>query len=551
MVTLQKLNNSVYRKFWGKWALVLFIAFFIQVFTVDVLPHMQQDEAQITDYGRLALHPESNWSVTWLTGEEKPLFLWSYLGPVIDEVSYQLGGPNGLGPRIASLLGGLLAATMALGWLRSRKVPLPAAFGLSLALLLDPLFVLSQRMARVDCWVVAVCLASCWLLRDAAGIRGRFIKIRIIVAGILAGTALLIWPSAVFLYPLIALEFSHFVRGEIHTGRSWKSVVVVSLWFFASALVAVILLLIPIREHLYVIIGDMTNMISLNTKSSQSQTSQLEHIFQLQSWAKIGKALIKTFTPFLPILALIGAFYRREKGLLFVSLATLGLMMATLVYEFRVLYLFPYFIAFAGGIYFKFSLNPPSRVFRQISSIALIAVIAWSVIISLVVRSVLAYESKTSMGRSKIQHAAASTIGPGKHKVFMAFTYEFYYAGRSLGWELYTPYINFSYDGLGNWIRNNDYEPKDKFVKLLSGMDYAIFPKSAITQELSTELAKSGLNYCSIILLVGKDHENDNKTIDSRTKNILFWFLKGKEYYGDYFLYSRAGKFCNGQLVKL
>src|SRR4051794_2410484 len=86
--------------FWFRWILILSVIFLVQVSTISLLPHLQQDEVQITDYGRLAIDPESDWSVTWLVGNEKPLLLWSYLGPLISEVSFKLGGSSGIGPRI-------------------------------------------------------------------------------------------------------------------------------------------------------------------------------------------------------------------------------------------------------------------------------------------------------------------------------------------------------------------------------------------------------------------------------------------------------------------
>src|SRR4051812_23086235 len=124
------LNISISRVWWA-WIIILAVTFLIQVSTIDVMPSLQKDEIQIADYGRLTLDPSSDWSVNWLVAEGKPILLWSYLGPLLSETSYQLFGNSGLGPRIVALLGGLLAATMALGWLMARRVPLYAAFGLA------------------------------------------------------------------------------------------------------------------------------------------------------------------------------------------------------------------------------------------------------------------------------------------------------------------------------------------------------------------------------------------------------------------------------------
>ena len=148
------------KKVWYIWIIFAIGMCLIEASTLDVLPSLMQDEAQITDYGRLALDPLSRWSVTWWVSGDKPLLLWSYLGPLFAEFGYQIGGPSGVGPRIMALIGGLTAAIMALGWLLERKVPTVIAGLLALAFLLDPLFTLSQRMARTDSWVMTFYLAS-------------------------------------------------------------------------------------------------------------------------------------------------------------------------------------------------------------------------------------------------------------------------------------------------------------------------------------------------------------------------------------------------------
>jgi len=83
------------KKLWYIWTIFAIAMCLLQASTIDVLPSLMQDEAQITDYGRLALDPLSGWSVTWWVAGNKPLFLWSYLGPLFAELGYQIGGPSG------------------------------------------------------------------------------------------------------------------------------------------------------------------------------------------------------------------------------------------------------------------------------------------------------------------------------------------------------------------------------------------------------------------------------------------------------------------------
>src|SRR5690606_36546214 len=116
--------------------------------------------------------------------------------------------------------------------------------------------------------------------------------------------------------------------------------------------------------------------------------------------------------------------------------------------------------------------RPTNLLLKKLSKVTLYVLLIWSVGITLFVRTALGLQDTVERDQKYIYTAAVSSIGPGKSKVFLDFTYEFYFAGRSLGWQLYTPYIEVEYDTQGNWLFNNKYEPKEKFASLLSEMDY-------------------------------------------------------------------------------
>lgn len=472
--------------------------------------------------------------MTWMIEAGKPMLLWSYLGPLIAETAFHLGGDSGIGPRVASMLGGAVAATMALGWLLSRKVPQYVALALSLAFLLDPLFTLSQRMARSDSWVIALCLASCWLLRVSLKTRAGT-SIHILSAGALAAAASLVWPSAFFLYPLILLELWELLLSEPIAKKKYFYV----LKFIAGGVIALVLLVIPIRNNIYILISDMVNMYTLNVDASKSPFEKGYSLFNIDNWLKLIKAFTKTFSPLLPIMALLSLFHRGALRLKLATFLTLILIFATLVYEFRLLYLLPYFVGLAGGIFMDVLKKPKFKASQAVIRYALILTVAWSVFVSLLIRSGYALVEDGQQDRAKITYAAKSFIGEGKHKVFLNYTYEFYFAGRSLGWELYTPYIQYSYDSVGNWVRENEYQPRDKFTILLSKMDYAVFPKGSVSEEMSQQLRKSGLLYESAIV-VGNSPSQLKLDSISRSKSILLWFLFGYKSYGPYVMYSRT-----------
>jgi 4-amino-4-deoxy-L-arabinose transferase-like glycosyltransferase len=525
------------KRIWYFWFILAICLFLLQASTIGILPSLMQDEAQITDYGRLALNPVSEWSVTWWVAGDKPLLLWSYLGPLIAELSYQIGGNSGIGPRIMALLGGLTAGSCALGWLLARKVQRVIAILLALALFLDPLFTLSQRMARSDSWVIACCLASCWLLRLASTKHESTKRILIIVSGMLAALAAFIWPSAIFLYPLICLEFFHLIYESEKVKWSWSKMMLYAFCFILSGLLISFVLILPIRHQLVTILDDMKDMVSLNVNSNKSLIDRLLGLFSYQPWSKLIKAFAKTLSPFLPLLAAWAIVFRREKGMVIASVFTLAIIFSTLVYEFRILYLLPYFVALSGDL-FKRLYNVKSAIHR-LSVSFLVIVVVWSFSITILLRSAIAYSDKALHNRNLITNAATSAIGSGNYKVFLAFTYELYFSGRSLGWQLYTPYIQFTYDADGNWIRKDDYQPEDKFLALMSTMDYAIFQKGNVNAEMDRKLQLSGLKYSSTIY-VGDGLHNKNTTsmVDSINETLL-WFLRGAKSYGPYLLYAR------------
>jgi len=532
--------NISAKKVWYIWIIFAIAMCLMQASTIGILPSLMQDEAQVTDYGRLALDPLSNWSVTWWVAGEKPLLLWSYLGPLFAELGYQVGGPSGVGTRLMALIGGLMAAIMALGWLLERKVPTVIAGLLAFAFLLDPLFTLSQRMARSDSWVVAFCLASCWLLALSASKQARKRIVFVVISGMLAAAASFLWPSAVFIYPLICMEFFRSNNHQLDTENSPPKWWALMLYFILGGLFISILLIIPIRHQLGIILDNMSNMVSLNVNASKTPFERFSALFSYQPWSKLIKAFAKTLSPFLPLLALWAVLFRRVKATVFVSLFTLIIIFTTLVYEFRLLYLLPYFLLLFGDLFIHVDVKPLHPTIRKISRVFLFVAVIWSVGVSIFLRSAFAYHDGDLHKRSLLNEAATSTIGPGNHKVFLAFAYEFYFTGRSLGWQLYTPYIQFSYDADGNWIRKDDFLPKDKFIKLMSEMDYAIFPGNKIEDDIAQQLELSGLTYSSTIHVSDELTSNKNENSSGRMNEVIIWYLRGSPSYGPYRLYSRT-----------
>jgi 4-amino-4-deoxy-L-arabinose transferase-like glycosyltransferase len=533
-------NVNGTRHFFLIWCIIAIILCLIEASTLDVLPSLMQDEAQITDYGRLALDPLSRWSVTWWVAGDKPLLLWSYLGPLIAELGYQLGGLSGVGTRIAALIGGLVASAVAFSWLIQRKVPQMFAGLLSLAFLLDPLFTLSQRMARTDSWVMAFCLASCWLLRLSSSKDKKTRILLVMLAGAFAAIAAFVWPSALFLFPLICTEFiSSFYNGNFDK-KSLQKLAKMFSYFVLAGLFASVLLLVPIQHQLDTIFDDMRNMVALNVNASKTPLDRIVGVVSPQPWAKLIKAFIKTLSPFFPLLALWAILFKRERGIVLAAAFTLVIIFTTLVYEFRLLYLLPYFLILAANLFQRTALPQLNPIVQRLSTVFLVILVIWSFGVSVFVRSAFAYNDGDQRKRNLIDEAAQAAIGTGNYRVFLAFTYEFYFTGRALGWQMYTPYIQFSFDDQGNWIRKDDFEPKTHFMKLLAKMDYAIFPGNLMTEDLRSQLSTSGLEYRGPIH-IGMQQDHSSAPESGRSMDDIFtWYLQGAPSYGPYMLFARA-----------
>lgn len=516
--------------------------------TLDVLPHLQQDEAQITDYGRLALNPESDWSVTWILSKEKPLLLWSFLGPLFSEMSFHLFGPSGIGPRISSIIGGMIAASLLLGWLLAKKVPSYPSLALSVSFLLDPLFALSQRIARVDSWVFAFCLGACWLLAiESNRKQNSFFIWRVFFAGGLTAIAGFTWPSAIFLYPLIAYELLRFLRIKKTFSEYLKDITILLLNFIIGAVIFSAFLVFPMWHNISIIFKDLSVVVNENINATSSNESGIIKLLDYKPILKLIKAYIKTFTPIFPILGLAGAIVFREKGLIIVTLVSIFLIFSTLVYEFRALYLLPYFILLFSLFFIEKDEGSLNIILNKASHYALFTVMFWSIFISLVVRTTLGLISKNEMDRNNIENVLSQKIGSGDYRVFLDFTYEFYFAGRALGWKLYTPYIHFTYDSQGNWLRESDHLPKENFLDLLSKMDYAIFYQGSLNQDLLDQLEESEL-FLNSNFEIGHNQNNwENNSSQNRILTVLRWYLQGKQHYGAYVIFARKTP-CKNQL---
>ncbi|HAH07206.1 MAG TPA: hypothetical protein DCM05_11910 [Elusimicrobia bacterium] len=458
------------RGYWLIWLAALCGVSLIHSATLTISPTIWQDEVQLIEYGRTFIEPDSDWSVNWW-GLSRPLLTAFYPGPLLQEAAFRLSGGSMLGPRVSSLFGALLAATTALLWLLSRGTPRYWAMLCGLLFLLDPIFVQSYRGARIDCWALASCFASCWQLRRALGAPDSRRLQHTAIAGALSATAFIIWPSAVIVYPLIAAEFYSSSRPDRAFGGLNRSLASQSLSFIGGCFLASALLIAPALPQF---MGLITGQAEWTYRSSISGFSCSDfHERLLEPWTFIRSFRV---SPILPLAGLFCILCGADLPLIVSSACAAIFLHIATVYPNRILYLLPYLLALCAD-FRPASLHALTSSRQRIGTLLVILTLCWALAASMIFRPAIAHSRRSSRDPSAIYEASLAYIGRGSHKVVL-FPIEFYYAGRRLGWRMYW----------ARWFKN------DALTAILSSADFAILSDSALSPEIAEALEVAGLH---------------------------------------------------------
>ena len=521
-----KLAGKTYnasRKILWLWIFVNVLLFLIYLSTISIAPYMHPDELMTVDLGRVILYPNTNWSIAWLTDKNQPVVSLFYVGPVLQELAYEFVGQYG--PRIFALIGALFAANMLRQWFLARGTSQNLSFLLSLVFLLDPLFVQSYTMGRIDGWAMGLSLTACWLIRAANNDLSQriFLKRRFILAGGLMVLALFTWPSGIFLAPLVLYEMMVLISKYRSINIHRKSVPLPAILFITGSLILGIFLIITIAPYLFTKSGNVIQSITTNTHSGSANKSF--NFFDLFASVKEVFSVLK-FTPVLSVMAFLGIIQKRDAGLIVSAMAATVLMICTLVYIQRVQYLLPYLVIFTAEMYSENHKMKKKEAWRRIKLVGLPLLLCWCICLSIFVRTILALDKKEGRNRDLIYHAAQLMIGNGTHNVFAP--YEFYYTARSLNWKLYGPYIPM-----------NDSFSLTTLRKILPHVDYIIMRSSAgMSPEFVKELDKNDMHSQGIYNIYNEPVQNfDGITTNvTRLRNLYSIF---RQPYGPYELYVR------------
>src|SRR5690606_27645442 len=117
-----------------------------------------------------------------------------------------------------------------------------------------------------------------------------------------------------------------------------------------------------------------------------------ERVFYIRYfWSFIEIFRVLKFSPFILFLAFIGIIKSRDIGLCIACFIAALLMISTVVYIQRVLYLLPYFVILASYTFRIDSVNNPSRV-KSAQTYALVISLIWAVSLSIGAYTVLSFE---------------------------------------------------------------------------------------------------------------------------------------------------------------
>lgn len=493
------------------WSVALTAAVLVHLLTLDVSPIFWQDEVQQVDFGRLTLEPGSEWSTKWSPRTGRPVRVWSYVGPLAHELSYRAAGETPRAVRSAALLGAMLAATAMLGWLLARGTsPWPAGI-LSLAFFLDPLFVKSYKGGRVDGWGIAPALAACWMLRRAGTASARAHGYAAL-AGALAAAAAMAWQSAVFLYPLILFELIHLLRGSLASERGRRRALTLSAAFLAGGLAVSAVLVLPLLPQWNNLVEDTRVFLSGSAATGAPAAARLRKLLRFGSVA--GALKLSTLVL---VTAFLAALIRREAGLLLATLAGYALIASTLIYSARVMYLIPYLFALTSGLFLAPHRRTTPELPRWAGAGILIMLLLWTAGLSLVARPTVALKERRARDPQGLFRLASEKIGEGPYEVYLGRTFEFYYAGRPLGWKIYAP----------NWEPTpQGSTAQEHLLALLGRVDFAVFRKRDLAENATEGFSELGLHYLGTFCMGAADFSCDSGAPSSA--------------YGPYVLFARA-----------
>jgi hypothetical protein len=288
----------------------------------------------------------------------------------------------------------------------------------------------------------------------------------------LAALAPAIWPTALLLYPLLLSEF--FAPGRLDLTRKQRLANVSHRIAFAAlgGTAAIAVLLVPILGRLPALVDSARQSAHLNLSTPDAGRSRL-------ATGLLGLLLPFSRAPLLLAAVLIGAVLTKERLLLTVTLGCVLFVAGTRAYHMRDLYLLPYLIVLATSVLTGLPQTTVRKAGQKAAVLLIASAAIWGFGLCVVVRPWVAWQHRSVRSPSILMDVAMAEIGPGRHRVLVR-PYEFYYAGRRLGWRMF------------HLLASNDF--KDPLYRaLLQSVDYAIVNSTSLDSSTLGVLDRAGL----------------------------------------------------------
>lgn len=387
--------------------------------TLTISPPVWMDEVHIVEYGRLFFEPSTSWSIHW--HGDHPVMPWYVVGAAAEELLARLSAPSCLGTRVLGTAGALLSATMLALWLKQRAVQPIAAAMLAFVYAFEPPFVAAYRGGRLDGWSQCCAFSACYLLSTY---RARADSWRLWAAGGLTAWGFFVWPSISFLLPLMLLELVPVLR----SGRRLQYAN--GLRFGLAAALVTALVSVVVIWQVPRVLGDIGRQLAIAgmTPAAARESFDAKLLLLLK--------LLFGYTPLHLLLIAYALRHARSYLPLLLMLVPLGLILSSLLYTNRVMYLVPYLLVFCSEAFPPRTGARPWLVRGQPLGLWLIAAtLLSSASISVGLRSVNAWLQRGERDESNVYRAAAEV--PALTGPICIQPMEFYFIGRSLGWRMF------------------------------------------------------------------------------------------------------------------
>ena len=398
------------------WPGFVLAAFLVATFgTMTFFRAYWQDDVQIVDWGRVIAQPESDWGVTWNVRDNRPVFLISHIGILLQYRFASLFGDS-VGARLSGTVGGIFAFIVILRLFRRLGWSRNAVWLLGLVFLLDPFFCTSFRCGRADSFRAVAFMLLAVLLYA----RGRNQLHFAFLAGASAALALVIWPSAVLLAPLVfACAY-----GRAGQGATFRSMLRPAISFAVAAAVALALLLAThprVRESAADLV-ELTQSVTMTEGAAPG--NWLSAILEaVQAYRKHVLVLLLSF---------VSVAYLLSRRYFLLPLAFLSAFTVVAVispYGNRILYLLPIHVLCIGTTLHVLKSNRAKRVLTGL----LFFLVLWNSAFSTLLRPLEAVRMSETWAPELLDEPFAAAVGPGPHRVFGPW--EVYFPGLRLGWH--------------------------------------------------------------------------------------------------------------------